>query len=73
MGYSPDEWQRLEADLREQHLTADCVYDGETVYGQSYIIVSPLTGPAGRAVTFRSVWQIDSGTNVPGLVTMYPE
>ena len=73
MGYSPDEWQRLEADLRQQYLTADCEFDGQTVYGQSYVIVAPLTGPAGRVVTFRSVWQVDTGSDMPRLVTMYPE
>jgi hypothetical protein len=73
MGYSPDEWRRLEADLRKQHLTADCRSDEKTIYGQSYVIVAPLTGPGGRGVNFRSVWQIDTGTDLPRLVTMYPE
>ena len=73
MGYRPDDWQRLEADLRAQHLTVevDCVVD--TDYGPRYEIVAPLVGPAGRAVTFRSVWQIDTGSQVPRLITMYPE
>jgi len=36
-------------------------------------VVAPLTGPSGDTVLFHSVWQIDLGTNLPRLITMYPE
>lgn len=72
MGYSVDDWQRLEADLRAQHLSADVDRVIETGYGPRYEIVAALLGPAGRSVTFRSVWQIDTGTDFPRLITMYP-
>ncbi len=73
MGYRLEEWQRLEADLRSQHLTADVHGVADTEYGPRYEIVAPLTGPAGLAVIFRSVWQIDTGTDAPRLITMFPE
>ncbi len=73
MGYRPDNWQRLEADIRAQHLTAEVHGVADTEYGRCYEIVAPLHGPAGRSVTFRSVWQIDTGKQVPRLITMYPE
>ena len=72
MGYSPDYWQRLETDLRAQHLTVDVDRTVDTDYGPRYEIVAALVGPAGRSVTFRSVWQIDTGTDIPRLITMYP-
>ena len=73
MGYQPEDWQRLEADLRAQHLTADVDCVADTEYGPRYEIVAPLRGPEDKTVAFRSVWQIDTGTEVPRLITMYPE
>jgi hypothetical protein len=73
MGYQPDNWQQLEADIRSQHLSAELTAETENEYGTRYEIVAPLAGPAGRAVTFRSVWQIDAGTDIPRLITMVPE
>ncbi len=72
MGYTRRDWTRLEADLRSQHLTSDAVLDGADEYGVSYAIETSLTGPVGRPVVFRSIWQIDSGTDIPRLITMYP-
>jgi hypothetical protein len=73
MGYRHDDWQRLAADLRAQHLTVDVARVADTDYGPRYEIVAALLGPVGRTVTFRSVWQIDTGAEVPRLITMYPE
>jgi len=73
MGYRPDRWQQLEADIRSQHLGAEVEGTVSTEYGTRYEIVAPLQGPAAPAVAFRSVWQIDTGTRVPRLITMYPE
>jgi hypothetical protein len=73
LGYVAADWQRLEADLRGQHLIADVAEETETDYGTSYAIVAPLNTPSGRTVLFRSIWQIDTGTDHPRLITMYPE
>ncbi|MCH8044749.1 MAG: hypothetical protein IID44_13635 [Planctomycetes bacterium] len=73
MGYDSVRWQRLEIDLREQHLMADVEEVEENDYGTCYVVVAGLTGPSGGTVVFRSIWQIDAGTDVPRLITMYPE
>jgi hypothetical protein len=73
LGYTADDWQRLEADLRLFHLTADVTEQSETDYGTCYTLAAPIPCPVGRVVTFRSVWQTDAGTDVPRLITMYPE
>jgi len=73
MGYRPDDWQRLETDIRSQHLTGEVDRMTDTDYGPRYEIVAPLGGPAGWSATFRSVWQIDTGTAASRLITMYPE
>lgn len=71
-GYSPDAWQVLEADLRAWHLTAEVAQIKDNPYGRRYEIRAPLLTPSGRRVVFESVWQVDNGTDVPRLITMYP-
>jgi hypothetical protein len=66
MGYAADDWQTLENDLRQQHLGEDIMEEEENDYGTSYVIVANLIGPSGDTRLWRSVWQIDIGTDVPG-------
>ena len=73
MGYQADQWQQLETDLREQHLTVDVDESEENEYGTPYAIVAELNGPNGSTIVFCSIWQIDIGTDRPRLITMYPE
>jgi hypothetical protein len=73
MGYEAEEWRRLEADIRSRHVTAEVERQKETEYGTRYEIVAPLQGAGERAILFRSVWQVDIGTEYPRLLTMYPE
>lgn len=73
MGYDQNNWSKLEADVRRDLLPQDVREEVNSDYGQRYEIVAPLTGPNGRIVVFRSIWQIDIGTDRPRLITMYPE
>ena len=73
MGYSADDWQRLETDLRVHHLVADVDCETDSDYGKRYEIVAPLLDENGGQVLFRSIWQTDIGTDFPRLITMYPE
>jgi hypothetical protein len=71
-GYRADAWQMLEADLRTQHLTLDVAVTKDNSYGQRFEISGPLATPSGRRIVFQSVWQIDKGTELPRLITLYP-
>ncbi|OFV97731.1 MAG: hypothetical protein A3H28_05540 [Acidobacteria bacterium RIFCSPLOWO2_02_FULL_61_28] len=71
-GYRADAWHVLEADLREQHLTAQVAGIKENLYGRRFEIRAPLETPSGRRIVFQSIWQIDNGTDIPRLITMYP-
>ena len=71
-GYRSDNPEALEADLRSQHLSLDVTGTSTNPYGAVYEIDGPITTPGGRAVQFRSVWQIDTGADVPRFITMYP-
>jgi Domain of unknown function (DUF6883) len=73
LGYSIADWQQLDTDLRRWHLVEEYAITSQTQWGIRYEIVAPITGPSGDTVLFRSVWQIDVGTDAPRLITMYPE
>lgn len=72
LGYSENEWQRLEADLRAQHLNRDAMTGEANPYGQKYEIRAPITGPAGRAAEVVSVWVVLANEDFPRFVTAYP-
>ena len=71
-GYQSDNPQVLEADLRSQHLPLDVTGTSTNAYGIVFEIEGPIRTPSGRAVRFCSVWQVDTGTDVPRFITMYP-
>jgi len=71
LGYTRDDWRRLENDLRAQHLTKDAIEEPATKHGQFFRIVARLEGPTGGA-TIRSVWIIRFGEEFPRLVSAYP-
>lgn len=65
VGYRADDPQRLESDLRAQHLSLDVTRRSDNPYGVTFEIEGPIKTPTGRSVRFCSVWQIDTGTDVP--------
>jgi len=72
VGYRSDNPQSLESDLRIQHLSLDVTRTHQSAYGVVYEIEGPITTPNGRTVRFCSVWQVDTGSEVPRFITMYP-
>jgi hypothetical protein len=72
LGYSAESWQRLETDLRMQHLPQEAVMSGSDAHGQKYEIRAPLAGPEKQAAVV-SVWIVRTGEDVARFVTAYPE
>ena len=73
LGYSSEQWQELEADLRSQHLSRDATLEGQTPYGRKYSIRASLLGPSGSSAAVVSVWVVRTGEELPRFVTAYPE
>ena len=71
-GYRTNAPEVLESDLRSQHLSLNATRTSQNPYGVAYEIEGPITTPNGRTVRFCSVWQIDTGSEVPRFITMYP-
>ena len=72
LGYRADASHVLESDVRTQHLTQEPTRTSQNPYGVTYEIEAPITTPSGRVVRFCSIWQVDTGTEVPRFITMYP-
>ena len=72
-GYSPNNWQQLEEDIRKFHLTVDVNVVKQTAYGIRYEISANLLAPINRLLLVKTVWQIDTGTDFPRLITLVPD
>lgn len=72
LGYQATVPERLAADLREQHLSLDATRTSLNEYGVSYRIEGEIVTPCRRSVRFCSIWQVDTGTDRPRFITMYP-
>jgi len=72
LGYDADQWHRLDADLRGQHLREDARLVDSSVYGRKYEIRAILKGPHGRADAVVSIWFVRVGEDFPRFVTAYP-
>lgn len=72
LGYTADEWQALEADLRIQHLNQPAEPGPSVSKGQTYTIRAILVGPNGQSALVLSVWFVRAQTGIPHFVTAYP-
>ena len=72
MGYSQDRWERLAADLREQHTVSEVDEVVESPHGRKYIIRANVKGPNDRTLAVQSIWIILKGEDFPRFVTAYP-
>jgi hypothetical protein len=72
LGYRTSAPEVLETDLRIQHLSLDPMRVSQNAYGVVYEIDGPIQTPGGRTARFVSIWQTDTGNDVPRFITMYP-
>jgi hypothetical protein len=72
MGYATADWQRLEQDIREQHLTQPVEPGHPSAFGTKYVITAPLTGPNGAVRQVTTVWLIRPSRDYAELVTIEP-
>ena len=73
IGYQRLDWKRLEKDLRDQHLTRECILGKDSIFGQKYEIVAPIVGPNGDQRWLRSIWIVRRNERQARLVTLIPE
>jgi hypothetical protein len=72
-GYSLDNWQQLETDLRNQILTLEAIPSEETNrFGDVYEIRGLLKGPNGLSLSVITIWMTEYETGQTKFVTLYP-
>ncbi len=72
-GYTLENWQLLENDLRTQILCLDAVPTDETKYGQLYETRGTLTGPNGKKLLVCAIWMIEYGSRTTKFITLFPD
>lgn len=72
-GYTLDNWQQLEQDIRQQVLSQEAVPIEQTRYGEYFEIRTSLRGPNGVALNVRAVWMKESSSGVAKFITLYPD
>ena len=69
-GYTLDNWEQLEKDLREQILTLEAQPTLKTKYGQKYQIIGSLNCPNGFILTIKTIWIVTE--KITKFVTLFP-
>ena len=69
-GYTLNNWQQLEQDLRRQILSLDAQPTLKTKYGQKYQIIGNLTGPNGQILKIKTIWIVIKQSTQ--FVTLFP-
>ena len=72
-GYTIENWQILETDIRNQILSADATPIEKTGYGQMYEIRRNLIGPNGINLPVCTIWMTETATANTKFITMYPD
>lgn len=57
-GYTLENWQQLEADLRSQILTQPAEFLEKTLYGNKYAIKATLKGVNGLELEIITIWML---------------
>ena len=71
-GFRPDDPDQLAEALVCHGQTFEIATIEQTLFGIRYVIEGPLNSPDGRNPVIRAVWFVDSGDDIPRLVTAYP-
>jgi hypothetical protein len=72
-GYTLENWEQLEQDLRVQVLPHDAELIEQTVYGNIFEIRSSLTGPNGQTLFVKTIWMYELRSGVTKFITLYPD
>ncbi|MBD2183127.1 hypothetical protein H6S82_12730 [Planktothrix sp. FACHB-1355] len=70
-GYTLDNWQQLERDLRSL-LMNEATLDKESPFGNIYKIEGVLVGSNGVSLQVATFWIVDSFSNETRFVTLLP-
>lgn len=71
-GFMPDDWQALAEALIRHAGDHEVAKEENSPFGTRYVVDGTMTMADGRDALVRTVWFIDTETDVPRFVTAYP-
>ena len=72
-GYTLDNWQQSEQDIRQQIVSQEAVPIEQTRYGEYFEIRASLVGPNGVVLGLRTVWMREFKSGITKFITLYPD
>lgn len=72
LGFRREAWEVLADALRQVARNAPVTKSMTSPHGRKYIVDGSLKTPSGRTAKVRTVWIVDTGGDMPRLVTAYP-
>ena len=72
-GYTLENWQLLENDLRIQILSLDATPIEKTKYGQMYEIRGEMIGPNSKILLVYTIWMSEFLSDTTKFITMFPD
>lgn len=71
-GYTRENWQVLERDLRQQILLLAATEVEQTKHGTVYEIRGNLRGPNGVSLSVTTIWMTELATGQTKFITLFP-
>jgi len=72
-GYSPDNWQRLLEDIRNQILPLEAELIRKKAYGDLLEIRGKLVGPNGVSLSIVTIWMKENTSQQTKFITWFPD
>jgi hypothetical protein len=72
LGFTPQNWEKLELELRKLARWGTAEPSERNAFGQKYVVRGRITGPEGRSDMVTSVWIVLNSEEIPRFVTAYP-
>ncbi len=73
LGFTRSGWHELSSSLLRFLRTEEALPSHLDQFGQRYVVLGTLHGPAGRSARVVTVWVVLTGEETPRFVTAYPD
>ena len=71
-GFSIAKWKIMQDELLTHALKYDVSSVVDTARGKHYAVEGEINTPSGRIPRVRTVWALETGSEIPRLITAYP-
>lgn len=72
-GYTIENWEILESDLRLFFKNGMIIFEEENEYGSSYSVNGLLTGPNGQNLKVKTIWMHEIRNGQTKFITLFPD